>query len=357
MSPSAIGTSGLVAKLAELQKRLPRLRFVSSRNKGEIGFHSAGGTYGPITFTRRKKGQHWSTVRFETISTNILERIAAQIEPYVAFSVDAVLNSTGNNRSVLEALLAHHSEFYVCYPGKFIDGIPGQRKFLMWCPDNPHRMGIICETDNIPNVRPLNVPLLAMQPARHPDKGFEKLRIHQQSQVKLFETGAALRLRVWLAENDQNIMIGGRRLSSHPYAISHLSKLPLLQAYPAALQAARHLDVMFVRDDGYIPAVVEVEQTTGITSGLTRMNRFRHALSGVYACAGTGAVGTSFIICAADEKAEEFASKASDPQFAGLNPRFLAYSTLDAIWSLIRDNRQDAFSDNLFKVFSDPLRA
>lgn len=352
LTPSAIGVTELVTRIAAISRDQP-LRYVSETNKSEIKILGVVLPYGPIIYARRQKGQHWRTCAPETISVDIISRVATQVQPHTAFSIDVILNSTGNNRSVFEAILAQLEEFYVCRPGKHVNGISGRRKFLYWNPDKPHPAGVVTETDDIRGVTTGLDPVSHQIPS-HPADNFSKLRLHQQKQVKLFEVGAAKGWGIWIAENDQGIKVGRRAISSHPSAIRHLAKLPLFQGYPDAIKAARHLDVMFMRHDGFIPAIIEVEHTTGISSGLGRMNTFRHALEGVYASGGSG--GTSFIICAEDGKAEEFMAKASSRQYAAIRPRFLPYSRLDIIWSLIRDNRQAGFSDSLFEAFSDPVR-
>lgn len=352
LSPATIGVTELVSRLATVSRDAP-LRYVHHSNHGEIKILDVVAPYGPVIYARRRKGQHWRTCVAENISTDIIRRVATQIQPHTAFSIDVLLNGTGNNRSVFEAILAHLEDFYVCFPGKHLNGISGKRKFLYWNPDRLHPAGTITVTDDIRGISTGIDVTTASFAAPRTDE-FDKLRLHQQKQAKLFEIGAAKGWGTWIAENDHGIRIGRKPLISQPSAIRHLSQLPILKGYPEAMKAARHLDVMFVRHDGFIPAVIEVEHTTGISSGLGRMNAFRHSLEGVYASQGAG--GTSFIICAEDEKASEFAAKAASLQYASIKPRFLPYSRLDLIWSLVRDNRQSGLSENLFEAFSDPVR-
>lgn len=348
-----IGVTELVRHLATVP-RDEGLRYVNPANDTEIIVRSVTLPYGPITYIRRRKGKHARTCRLETISEDIIRRVAGQIQPHKAFSIDAILNGTGNNRSVFEAILAHAEHFFVCYPGKHLNGVAERRKHLYWNPDQPHRLGVITEAKDILGVMAAPHQTFTLTSHTHPAGNFDSLRTHQQLQVKLFEIGAAMNWSVWIAENDHNIKLGRRKLSSHPSAIQHLSKIPILQAYPAAQKAARHLDVMFVRDDGFIPAIIEIEHSTGILPGLTRMNTFRHNMGGVYANGGQG--GTGFIICADDSKSAETRAKASSPQFSPLSPRFLPYTRVDLLWQLCRDNRQKAFNENVFGVFSDSCR-
>jgi type II restriction enzyme len=351
---NTIGATTLVRMIHDEIPRGEPLRYVNPANDTQITVLAAQPPYGPVTFTRRRKGQHSRTCKAENISEDILRRVAGQITPHEAFSIDAILNGTGNNRSVLEAIIAHLSQFYTCYPGRHLNGIPERRKYLYWNPDKPHRPGSINETEDIRGIMARPEQPYALQHAGHPARNFDKLRPHQQVQVKAFEFGAAMDWGVWIAGNDQNIRIGRRRLIDHPSAIQHLSKVPILQVHPTTLKAARHLDIMFIRNDGFIPAVMEVEHTTGVSSGLARMNAFRHSMAGVYANGGAG--GTSFIICADDSMAAEVMAKASTAQFRDLAPRFLPYSRVDLLWSLCRDNRHRAFKENVFEVFSDPCR-
>mgnify|MGYP001199835493 CR=1 FL=1 len=352
-APVTISVTEFVRHLHDFVPRDSVLKYVNSSNQTELIVKDIVLPYGPITYIRRKKGQHWRSCKIETISEAIVRRVAAQIEPEKAFSIDAILNGTGNNRSVFEAIIAHTPQFYICHPGKHLNGVTDQRKHLYWNPNKPHQAGVIAETNEILGIITSPRQNFTLTTHGHPAPNFNRLRPHHQKQVQAFEIGAALTWSVWIAENDHDIRLGRTRLAQHPQAIRHLTQVPIIKSSPEAIKAARHLDVMFVRNDGYIPAIIEIEHSTGISSGLTRMNNFRHSMSGVYANQGQG--GTSFIICAEDEKAEEVKAKATR-QFDTMAPRFLPYSRLELLWQLCRDNRQGALKDNLFEIFSEPCR-
>ena len=64
-----------------------------------------------------------------------LTKIIANIYELVPFSIDAIVNASGNWRAGFESILAHTSEFYVCK-------IRNQ-KHLVWVPESPHESGSI----------------------------------------------------------------------------------------------------------------------------------------------------------------------------------------------------------------------
>lgn len=65
---------------------------------------------------------------------NILKLIP-NIYEYVPFSIDALVNASGNWRSGFESLLAHTSEFFTCKINN--------QKHLVWAPDKNHTIGEI----------------------------------------------------------------------------------------------------------------------------------------------------------------------------------------------------------------------
>ncbi|NTF16979.1 hypothetical protein G6L37_00870 [Agrobacterium rubi] len=332
--------------------------YVNPHNPTRITVADVDLATGSIFFKRRRKGQHLKNCVMEKISATTINRVVEQVSPHEAFTIEAVLKGSGNARSVLEAILAQLPEFYVCYPARILNGSGHENvKHLYWNPDKPHPFGSVTEAREIKGVMK-KVPMSGIHIAipEHQASNFAKLRVHQQIQVKIFEIGAAMRWAVWIAENDRNMKVGRKPLASHPSAIKFLPQVDILKAFPLAQKSARHLDVALFRADGFIPAVIEIEQSTGVLSGLNRMESFRQTMSGVFANHGAG--GTSFTICAEDSKRDEVFKKVkAAPQYHPMAPRFLSYSNVDLMWSLCVNGRSAALKDNLFEVFSEACPA
>lgn len=70
-----------------------------------------------------------------TVSLVNLDRIIPNIYELVPFSIDALVNASGNWRSGFESLLAHTSEFYTCKINN--------QKHLVWVPEEKHAIGEI----------------------------------------------------------------------------------------------------------------------------------------------------------------------------------------------------------------------
>lgn len=77
------------------------------------------------------------TEKNASMTTDILNTLAASIKENKPFKFDNVLNGSGNVRSTMEALFAHTSEFYYCK----INNV----KHLVWIPTRKKETGVIKE--------------------------------------------------------------------------------------------------------------------------------------------------------------------------------------------------------------------
>ena len=134
--------SNLVRFISQLDKK-NSYNYVNLRNAGIIKVISTSASEGPIMIQRAKTSKGLETTKTESISSEMIWRVANAIEPGVPFNLDRLLGASYNTRSVLEALLAHTPEFYFCYPGR-IESTGGSpifekgHKHLMWLPQKPH---------------------------------------------------------------------------------------------------------------------------------------------------------------------------------------------------------------------------
>ena len=72
-----------------------------------------------------------------------------------------------------------------------------------------------------------------------------------------------------------------------------------------------------------MPAVMEVEHTTGITSGLTRMKGLQDSMP---------ALNTRYVIVAPDNDRMSVIEEANRPQFVSLDARYFAYSAVEELY-------------------------
>ena len=75
-----------------------------------------------------------------------------------------------------------------------------------------------------------------------------------------------------------------------------------------------------------MPAVMEVEHSTGVTSGLTRMKKFQDL--------GPALSGVRWVIVAPDEDRNDVIKKANHKQFESLDARYFSYSGVEELYSL-----------------------
>ena len=76
-----------------------------------------------------------------SMTTDILNTLAANIKENKPFKFDNILNGSGNVRSTMEAIFAHTAEFYSCKIRRV--------KHLIWIPSMPHEIGKIVNYDSI----------------------------------------------------------------------------------------------------------------------------------------------------------------------------------------------------------------
>lgn len=350
----AIDLTVLVGWCSQLDKGV-ELPYINPNNTSRITIHAVPLPYGPIVFSRRKKGQRATTPKLETISIRTLRLLASKIEPQTAFTIDVLRNGGGNNRSVIEAIFARLPEFFTCRPATCLDGVTENVKHLYWDPDRKHKLGEVVETDSIRGIMSnprfkTEATTPKQQTLTHTASNFLKLRRHEQIQVLLFEIGAALGYRNWIAGNDRSIKLNGKPLIKDIASINDLSLVNILQPFPAAQKAARLIDLIYFKPDGYIPAVFEIESTTTISSGLARMEEFRLNLNGVFR--NRGSLGTCFVIVANEDRRAEVLRKAAAPQYKDLAVRFMSYGEVEELWRFCQLGRGIALNDRAIEAFS-----
>jgi type II restriction enzyme len=351
MSPEA-----LVQSIRELSRER-EYTYVDSRNKGRIRIVDIQGPRGPITIKRYKpsKGESVASADPETISANLILRVSNAISEGLPLNLDRVLGASYNTRSVLEALLAHTPQFYVCRPGRIqvyesSTEIHKGHKHLLWRPGLPHPAGTMQEiaTDvvisELPSTSAVYEALVLPEAAGADlDLGEDVRRRHAQIQIALVMIGESLGMRTFVAKNDQAISYKGERLGERGDVVSDLSNVPLLSPFGDAVRAGSLIDCIWFRNGRFMPAVIEVEHSTGVTSGLTRMQGF---------LSKAPAVSSRYLIAAPDEDRERVLRECARPQFQELHAGFLPYSGVEEMYGLLQRRRlKGAVTDGFIDAF------
>ena len=126
-----------------------------------------------------------------------------------------------------------------------------------------------------------------------------------------------------------------------PNVVRDLSAENLFTAFPDAAVSASLIDIMWLRNGRFMPAVIEVEHTTGVTSGLSRMLNFKNRFI---------KIETRFVIAAPDEDKDMVFTECNKEQFMDLKAKFLPFSAVHELYSLKQRGRlkncEDQFFDN-----------
>ena len=312
--------------------------YINKGTKGLIRIEDVGDQSGPIMFRRWNpfKGETYDTAKTESISSEMLWRVANAITEGEPLNLDRVLGGSYNSRSVLETLIALTPEFYYCYPGRIKDvgghvSIEHGHKHLVWVPGHPHPPGELTEKkmDNmaISEIPMRSVSYDALQFPEHMLTGMDinVLRRHTQIQIALYLIGLQLGYRTWIAQNDKGIVYREKPLLEQPGIIPSLRNENIISAFPGAESSAKFIDCIWFKNGRFMPAVMEVEHTTGITSGLTRMKGLQDRLPDFK---------TRYVIVAPDEDREKVRAEANRMQFLSLDARFFAYSSVEELYQL-----------------------
>ncbi len=282
-------------------------------------------------------------------------RVANAFLPGQPINFDRVLGGSYNTRSVMEALLAHTPQFYHCFPGR-IESINSSvkikhgHKHLVWLPDQPHENGVVAETqtDMVVSEIPTEVVYDALTvPAQ---KGATAIDIdlerrHAQMQLALIMIGAQFGYKSWVAQNDKGIVYRGKKIGELPEVVASLDGLPIFAAYPDAVKAAHLIDCIWFDGTKAMPAVMEVEHTTGVTSGLARMKGLQDALPELSS--------TRYVIVAPDEDREKVMSEISREQFKPLKAKYFPYSAVEELYSLCQRRKIKGISYSFLDAFMD----
>lgn len=353
--------------MARAISQLPRhqqYNYVNPKTKGLISIEDVILPSGPIYFRRWKpgKGETRKKANVESISAEMIWRVANAISEGDPINIDRVLGASYNSRSVLETLLALTPEFYYCYPGRIKD-IDGQssiehgHKHIIWLPNEPHQAGVLIEKD-VKNMAVSEIPLgsvtydnlIIPESIKANSKlDIEILRRHTQIQIALYLIGLQLGYRTWIAQNDKGIVYKDKPLLELPGIIPSLTNDEnVISGIQGAEPSARFIDCIWFQNHRFMPAVMEVEHTTGVTSGLTRMKGLQDNIP---------ALNTRYVIVAPDEDRAKVISEANRPQFLSLDTRYFSYSAVEELYYICTHRNLHGVTEKFLDCYMEKVVA
>lgn len=350
--------SNLVAFIKQLDNNAV-YNYINSKNKGLIKIEEVQLPEGPIRIKRwdPSKGEVQSNRRTESISVELIWRIANAFSPGSPINFDRVLGGSYNTRSVLESLLVNSPQFYFCYPGRIENNggsakIKRGHKHIIWTPENPHALGKAFETNvdivisEINNIQVQYDSLVLPNESKDPGLDYEVKRRHAHMQISLYHIGKQLGFRTWIAQNDKGMMIQNRRFGEFEGVISSLKDEKLISSYEDAIRAALMIDCIWFKNGRLMPAVIEVEHSTGVTSGLTRMKTFKDKFP---------PFPTRYVIVASDDERHKVIKEANKDQFRDLNTRFFPYSAVEELSALCQKRKITGVTEEFLDSFMEPV--
>ncbi len=341
--------------------KLPRNRsydYPNPRNKKKIEIVRVERPEGPIFINRYdpSKGEGPKDGKQQSLSPQMIWRIANAISENKPINFDRVLGGSYNTRSALEALMLHTPEFYLCKPGRIeimnsTSDVKAGHKHILWTPNDPHEMGLIKEKDTEVVISEISTEAVyeALElPSTRPDAEIDIgiARRHAQIQVALVLIGQQIGFRTWVAQNDKGIMYKDQRVGEMQSVVPKLDDEQLLSSYSDAVSAALLIDCIWFRNSHFMPAVMEVEHSTGVTSGLTRMKNFYDRIPRLQ--------DVRWTIVAPDEDRKKVMKEANKPQFQELNTQFFPYSAVEELFSLCQRRKLTGINEQFLDCFMEP---
>ena len=197
----------------------------------------------------------------------------------------------------------------------------------------------------VPTVEAVYEALVLPERDTEHDLDIEVLRRHAQIQIALVKIGQQLGFRTWVAQNDKGITYQNQKLGEMDGVIARLNDVKLLSAFDEAIRAALMIDCIWFQNSKLMPAVIEIEHSTGVTSGLTRMQGFQKALP---------KFPTRWVIAAPDEDRGKVFNECSRPQFSSLEAKFFSYSAIEELYSLCERRKVKGVTEEFLDCFMEP---
>ncbi len=332
---------------------------MNPKNKGLIQIESVSLPEGPIRIKRcdPSKGETFTNQKPVTISSQMIWRLANAIRPNQPINVDRILGASYNTRSVLESLIAHTPQFYFCYPGRIEsvnsnEAVKKGHKHLMWSPNTPHTNGVTekIETEivisEVPTLEAYYDALVLPTDFDIEELDIDIKRRHAQIQIALYFIGKQLGFRTWVAQNDKGILYQDKKLGEFEGIIAKLDDEILIKSHHDAVKAALLIDCIWFKNGRLMPAVMEIEHSTGVTSGLTRMKNFYDRFP---------PFPTRYVVVAPDEDRNKVVQEANKPQFADLQTKFFPYSAVEELYALCQRRKLKGVTEEFLDCYMETI--
>ncbi|HPJ03121.1 MAG TPA: hypothetical protein PKU80_09805 [Candidatus Limiplasma sp.] len=344
--------------------QLPKGRdynYINPSNHGLIRIVDVMLPEGPITIKRwnPSKGESPDTSKTESMSTEMIWRVANAIFEGQPLNVDRLLAASYNTRSVLESLIAYTPQFYFCYPGR-VEDIAGHthvehgHKHIIWLPTEPHQNGVLLEkaTDivisEIPTSAVVYDNLLLPQDLDLRGMDIEVARRHTQIQIALYLIGLQLGYRTWIAQNDKGIIYNDKPLIEQTGIVKTLQNEALVSPFAGAVNAGLFIDCIWFKNGRLMPAVMEVEHSTGVTSGLTRMLNFFSKIPPIQ---------TRYVIVAPDDDRQHVVQEANKSMFRELNVQYFPYSAVEELFVICQRRKLRGVTEEFLDCYMENIIA
>lgn len=222
----------------------------------------------------------------------------------------------------------------------------------MWMPEKPHKLGVLEEikTDivisEMPHIDAVYESLVLPDTMPTAELNIDIQRRHAQIQIALYFIGKQLGFRTWIAQNDKGIIYHNKRLGEYEGVIPSLKDEKLLSAYDDAVRAALLIDCIWFKDGKLMPAVMEVEHSTGVISGLSRMKNFQDKFP---------PFPTRYVIVAPDEDRDKVIKEANKPQFHSLKTKFFSYSAVEEFYALCQRRKLKGVTADFLDCYMEPV--
>lgn len=334
--------------------------YINPRTKTVLSIEFVELPQGPIKIKRfdPSKGEKIQDAKEISISTEMIWRYSNAFQEGLPINVDRVLGASYNTRSALESLLAHTPQFYFTYPGR-IERIGGREKIkkghkhLMWLPNKPHEVGIALEEKTEMVISEVPSSDVIYDAVILSEKSFERVELdiaiqrrHAQIQVALYKIGKQLGFRTWIAKNDKGIIYNDKKLGESDGIIGSLNNEKLIMAHEEAIKAALLIDCIWFKNGRLMPAVMEVEHSTGVTSGLTRMKHFKDKFP---------PFPTRYVIVASDDERAKVVREANKNQFRDLDTKYFSYSAVEELYSLCERRKVKGITEEFLDCFMESV--
>jgi type II restriction enzyme len=191
----------------------------------------------------------------------------------------------------------------------------------------------------LPNLEDIVLPLNYAKSSNKKTSNKEK-----QIRVALVEIGKQFGFRTWVAQNDKGIQYKGQKLGEMDGVVASLKNENMISSFDNAVHAALMIDCIWFKNSVLMPAVIEIEHSTGVTSGLSRMKNLQDFIPSIM---------TRYVIVAPDEDRNKVLQECQKPQFHSLNTKFFPYSAVEELYSLCQRRKVRGVTDMFLECFME----